>query len=241
MEPKRFTISITLVYVLFFAHQKVFGIEVKIRVKPGDNVTLYCDCVIPLGSHIFWMRNSSYGNQSSLLLSAEELFNENLPRFNFVPNSSSNSYDLHIKNISVDDEGIYYCAKAERNIATVHGMLEYQYGNRRTHLTVFDRLSTSTETPSPTPQYDHHLKMMPLWMPPVILCLVCVLICLCCLYRRKKKTDFGARMLTKSRHDEGEREVYYASLNRTSLQQKQLRDKRLSNSDFSTYSQLRIK
>nr|XP_055059943.1 uncharacterized protein LOC129443780 [Misgurnus anguillicaudatus] len=240
MERKRFTISITLVYVLFCAHPRVFGIEVKITVKPGDNVTLYCDCVIPLGSHIFWIRNSSYGNQSYLLLSAEELFNENFPRFNFVPNISSNSYDLHIKNISVDDEGIYYCAKAERKIASVHGMLEYQYGNRTTLLTVLETLSTFTETPSPTPPYDH-LKMMPLWMPLVIVCPVCVLICLCCLYRRKKKTDSGARMLTNSRHDEGEREVYYASLNRTSLQQKQLRDKRLSNSDFSTYSQLRIK
>ncbi|XP_065110008.1 uncharacterized protein [Paramisgurnus dabryanus] len=180
---------ITLLFftgVLFCEHQKVFGKEVKIRVKPGDNVTLYCDCVIPLGSHIFWIRNSSYGNQSSLLLSAEELFNENIPRFNYVANSTSNSYDLHIKNISVDDEGIYYCAKAERNLATVHGMLEYQYGNRRTHLSLLDPVPSEPPVPNVS---ELHFNC---WTLLFSLCSVCVLLslilsatCVYCLCHRQ--------------------------------------------------------
>lgn len=35
--------------------------------------------------------------------------------FSFVFNSSSNFFDLHIVNVSVSDEGIYYCAERERS------------------------------------------------------------------------------------------------------------------------------
>lgn len=127
---------------LVCGHQKTFGTELKIKVKPGDNVTLFGDCVIPLGLHIYWIKNNSYGNQS-ISLFAEDLFQGKFPRFHFVANSSSNSFDLHIKNVSVNDEGIYYCAKAERIITDVNKKanvkLEYQYGNKRTHLSLLGK------------------------------------------------------------------------------------------------------
>lgn len=128
--------------VLLCGHQNTFGKEVKIKVKPGDNVTVFGDCVVPVGSHIFWIRNNSYGNQS-ISLFAEDLFQGTFPRFHFVANSSSNSFDLHIKNASFYDEGLYYCATVERKITDVNDKvnikLEYQYGNRRTHLSILGK------------------------------------------------------------------------------------------------------
>uniref|UniRef100_A0A8C1EWK6 Ig-like domain-containing protein n=1 Tax=Cyprinus carpio carpio TaxID=630221 RepID=A0A8C1EWK6_CYPCA len=100
---------------VFFCEQ-VFGAEVDMRVKAGDSITLYCDCVIPLGSHIVWWRNCSHEHQPSLLIDSSKIFKVNFPRFSFVLNSSSNSYDLHITNVSVSDEGVYYCAKREKKV-----------------------------------------------------------------------------------------------------------------------------
>lgn len=124
--------------VLFCEHQRVFGTEVDVRVKAGDNITLYGDCVIPLGSHIVWLRNCSHEHQPSLLIETINLFGGMFPRFSFVQNSSSNSYDLHIENVSVSDEGIYYCAIDERKVNGVMGS-QYKYGNRRTRLSVLGK------------------------------------------------------------------------------------------------------
>ncbi|XP_055062699.2 uncharacterized protein [Misgurnus anguillicaudatus] len=161
---------ITLMCVLLCEHQTIFATEVKIRVKPGDNVTLFCDCVIPLGSQIYWIRNNSYENQSSLSINAPDLFTGNFQRFSFVPNSCSNSYDLHIENISVLDEGIYYCAKVKiklgDNKKSHLDYLEYQYGKWRTHLSVLD--------PDP-PAHEVSEIHFNCWML-ISLCSVCILL-----------------------------------------------------------------
>ncbi len=121
--------------------RECFGTEVDMRVKAGDSISLYCDCVIPFGSHIVWWRNCSHEHQPSLLIEAVNLFTGMFPRFNFVLNSSSNSCDLHITNVSVFDEGLYYCAIKERKVHDVHSIIssEYQYGNRSTHLYVLGK------------------------------------------------------------------------------------------------------
>uniref|UniRef100_A0A8C1QZ55 Immunoglobulin V-set domain-containing protein n=1 Tax=Cyprinus carpio TaxID=7962 RepID=A0A8C1QZ55_CYPCA len=103
--------------VLFCEQQRVFGAEVDMRVKAGDSITLYGDCVIPLGSLIVWLRNCSHEYQPSLFIDSSEILREKFPRFHFVPNSSRNSYDLHITNVSVSDEGVYYCAKREKPVS----------------------------------------------------------------------------------------------------------------------------
>uniref|UniRef100_A0A671NI76 Ig-like domain-containing protein n=1 Tax=Sinocyclocheilus anshuiensis TaxID=1608454 RepID=A0A671NI76_9TELE len=111
------------------------------EVKAGESITLYCDCVIPFGSHIAWWRNCSHEHQPSLLIESGNLFTGMFPRFSLVFNSSSNSYDLHITNASVSDEGLYYCAIKERKVHDVHSIIssEYQYGNRSTHLSVLGK------------------------------------------------------------------------------------------------------
>lgn len=111
----------------------------NIKIKPGDNVTLYCDCVIPVGSMVVWNKNESYVTQSSLSIDFAYLVKDFFHHFSFAQNKSSNSYDLH-KNVSLSNEGIYYCGKTERIFTDVkgelHSKLEYQYGNRRTRLSL---------------------------------------------------------------------------------------------------------
>ncbi len=130
-----------LLQVCCSMNSRVFGTEVDMRVKAGDSITLYCDCVKPLGSHIVWWRNCSHEHQPSLLIDHSNIFKETFSRFSFVLNSSSNSYDLHIINVSVSAEGIYYCAKVENKINTdadgiINAKSDYEYGNKTTRLSV---------------------------------------------------------------------------------------------------------
>ncbi|KAK2908683.1 hypothetical protein Q8A67_004520 [Cirrhinus molitorella] len=155
-----------------------------------------------------------------------------LPRFNFVLNSSSNSYDLHITNVSVSDEGLYYCAIKERNVRIISS--EYQYGNRRTRLSVLEPVShaerfNSTFTP---PVTDLCWKLL------FSVCPVCVLlfsICMFCLCQ--KKTTVSAATQTENRQYESEDEVCYTSLNTLSM----LKKKTLPNSDFCIYTEVKTK
>lgn len=105
----------------------------SVTVRPGDNITLYCDCKLSTGVYIVWYRNCSHENQPPLVLkvghrSSTSGYNPDsdtkdllkiLPRFQFVRNSSSNSYDLLIMNITDSDEGIYYCGTEEKNVEKV--------------------------------------------------------------------------------------------------------------------------
>ncbi|XP_026123423.1 uncharacterized protein LOC113106071 [Carassius auratus] len=228
----------TLVCVLFCEQQRVFGAEVGMRVKAGDSITLYGDCVIPLGSHIFWLRNCSHEHQPSLLIEADNLFQGTFPRFNFVLNSSSNSYDLHITNFSVSDEGLYYCAIKERKVHDVHNIVgsEYQYGNRTTRLSLLEPASPHAErfNSTSTPVSE------PCWNPLFSVCPVCVLLfsaCVLCLCRRK--TTVAAATQTENRYYKGEDEVSYASLNTLSMTA--VKTQTLQNSDFCTYTEVRTK
>uniref|UniRef100_A0A8C1AWD6 Immunoglobulin domain-containing protein n=1 Tax=Cyprinus carpio carpio TaxID=630221 RepID=A0A8C1AWD6_CYPCA len=182
--------------VLFCEQQRVFGAEVDMRVKAGDSITLYGDCVIPLGSLIVWLRNCSHEYQPSLFIDSSEILREKFPRFHFVPNSSRNSYDLHITNVSVSDEGVYYCAKRERIISKdvngiIHEKSEYKYGNKTTRLSVLEPVSPGSErfnTSSTPPVSDCVLC----WTLLFSVCPVCVLlfsICVYCFCQRKTTGD----------------------------------------------------
>ncbi|KAF4118935.1 uncharacterized protein LOC131545332 [Onychostoma macrolepis] len=247
MERTRVTV-ITLMCVLFCKQQRVFGLEVDMRVKAGDSITLYCDCVISLGSHIVWWRNCSHEHQPSLLIDRTKIFKETFPRFSFVLNSSGNSYDLHITNISVSDEGIYYCAKRENKINTdaggiINAKSDYEYGNKSTRLSVLESVRPGAErfnTSSTPPASDCVLC----WTLLFSVCPVCVLlfsllssICVYCFCQRKTT---GSETQTENRRDEGG-EVCYASLDMPSIQQKKLKKKRVQRSDFSVYSEVRTK
>ncbi|KTF73652.1 hypothetical protein cypCar_00042695 [Cyprinus carpio] len=84
------------------------------KVRPGDNITLYCDRSVTLGSVVVWIRNCSHESQPSLIIDYKKLELEIFQRFSFIHNTYNNSHDLHITNISVSDLGLYYCAKVEK-------------------------------------------------------------------------------------------------------------------------------
>lgn len=107
----------------------------EVKVRPGDNITLYCDCKPSTGVFILWFRNCSHENQPTLVLDTrfynlgkpyfpnqhvpDMLTNHvknKLPRLELVKNFSSDSYDLLIRNISGSDEGFYYCGTAETKV-----------------------------------------------------------------------------------------------------------------------------
>ncbi|KAK3507619.1 hypothetical protein QTP70_030786, partial [Hemibagrus guttatus] len=45
METSRVAL-IALVCVVFSSQKRISGAEVEMRVRPGDDVTLHCDCVM---------------------------------------------------------------------------------------------------------------------------------------------------------------------------------------------------
>ncbi|RXN18560.1 hypothetical protein ROHU_026167 [Labeo rohita] len=136
----------SLVDVLLFHQKRIYGEEVEMKVRPGDNITLYCDRSLTLGSVIVWIRNCSHENQPSLIIDFKQGFKwsmEVFQRFSSVHNRYNNSYDLHITNISVFDLGLYYCAKLETKVnkdekGIISGSKVYYYGNQMTRLSLKD-------------------------------------------------------------------------------------------------------
>ncbi len=107
----------------------------EMKVSPGDNITLYCDRSVTLGSVVEWIRNCSHENQPSLTIDYIKLDLQIFQRFSFIHNPYNNSHDLHITNISVSDLGLYYCAKLEKKAnqdekGIISGSEVYYYGNR---------------------------------------------------------------------------------------------------------------
>ncbi|KAL3996403.1 (N-Acetylneuraminyl)-galactosylglucosylceramide N-acetylgalactosaminyltransferase [Sarotherodon galilaeus] len=98
---------------------------IEMRVRPGENITLYCDCKSSVGVYIVWYRTCSHEKQPSLVLRTQldrrcpdshsdrqsAFFNLLNPfsDFHLVKNNLSQSYDLLITNITETDEGLYYC------------------------------------------------------------------------------------------------------------------------------------
>ncbi|RXN18559.1 hypothetical protein ROHU_026166 [Labeo rohita] len=127
--------------VLLFRQKGIQGEEVEMKVRPGDNITLYCDRSLTVGSVIVWIRNCSHENQPSLIIDFTKWDLEILKRFSYIHKNYSKSYDLQITNISISDLGLYYCAELERKInKDEKGILSssdmYYYGTRTTRLSL---------------------------------------------------------------------------------------------------------
>uniref|UniRef100_A0A672LVW9 Ig-like domain-containing protein n=1 Tax=Sinocyclocheilus grahami TaxID=75366 RepID=A0A672LVW9_SINGR len=120
---------------------RIYGEEVEMTVRPGDNITLYCDRSVTFGFSIEWIRNCSHENQPSLIIDFRKLDMEIFQRFSFIHNSYNNSYDLHITNISVSDLGLYYCVEEANKLhedeqGLISQSIVYYNGNRTTRLSL---------------------------------------------------------------------------------------------------------
>ncbi|KAI4891727.1 hypothetical protein NFI96_023539 [Prochilodus magdalenae] len=105
MERSRVAL-ITLMCVLI---SSISGLIVEMRVKPGDDATIYCDCAKQHRFKIAWLRNCSHRQQPPLIMS-EGLMRNAPPRYSFVWNISNTTYDLLVRNVSESDLGLLlYC------------------------------------------------------------------------------------------------------------------------------------
>ncbi|XP_028264951.1 uncharacterized protein LOC114438075 isoform X1 [Parambassis ranga] len=117
-----------LMGVVSCGHDWISTSALDLTASQGDNITLYCDCKLSTGVYIAWYRNCSHENQPTLVLKTKIEYNPGqqnayslnpLPRFTFLRNFSSESYDLQIINVTDSDEGLYYCGtqqvKVEEN------------------------------------------------------------------------------------------------------------------------------
>ncbi|KAF5891302.1 uncharacterized protein DAT39_018987, partial [Clarias magur] len=253
METSRVAL-IALVCVVFSSQKRISGAEVEMRVRRGDDVTLYSDCVWKSGLNPVWFRNCSHQHQPRLMMSRQELVRNVFPRYSFVWNESTMAHDLLIQNVTELDLGIYYCSMHEREVrdekgGVITGTDVYRYGNRSTRLSLLDKISPPvTVSPNTTTQCVSEPSVS--WTLVFSVCAVCVLvssllssICVYCLctHTTKVKADLrGSDKRTTRGHDEvGEGDICYASLDIQNLEKKKMKRKMtVEHSEFSTYSEL---
>ncbi|XP_043083564.1 uncharacterized protein LOC122330473 isoform X2 [Puntigrus tetrazona] len=162
---ERTRLLITLMFFLFY-QKSSFGEEVEMKVRPGENITLFCDRSLSLGSFIVWIRNCSHENQPTFIIDSRQWDLEAFQRFSFIHNPYNNSLDLHITNVTVSDLGLYYCAEVENKVnednkGIISSSKVYYYGNQTT------RLSLESSAPP---------DCVLCWMLLFSVCPVCVLL-----------------------------------------------------------------
>ncbi|KAL6467217.1 hypothetical protein MHYP_G00250210 [Metynnis hypsauchen] len=146
---------VTLITLICVSISNISGLVVEMRVRPGDNVTIYCDCTWQSGFKIVWARKSSQEDQPPLIHLTDDFM---LSRYSLVWNSANITSDLLVTNVTESDLGLYYCALHEKKISKDKSKgraLEdvYHYGNRTTFLSLLDptvscaNLSQPTSTP----------------------------------------------------------------------------------------------
>ncbi|XP_056593417.1 uncharacterized protein LOC130412227 [Triplophysa dalaica] len=186
---ERSSVNLALIYALLFSQKIIYGTEIELKVRPGDNITLYCDRPLTRGLIIVWIRNCSHEHQPSLIINYQKTNQETFRRFSLPKNTKISSFDLHITNITVYDLGLYYCAEYEKKIEKDENGVTYSdvyyYGNQITRLSLdVTACSGHSSTVSPPRLSDHSLC----WTLLFSVCPVCVLfssICVYCLCQKK--------------------------------------------------------
>ncbi|XP_076001802.1 uncharacterized protein LOC142994815 isoform X3 [Genypterus blacodes] len=165
------------------SHGWIPGLVSDPTVKPGGNITLYCDCKLSTGVYIAWYRNCSHENQPRLVLRTayEALFHSRdiedvlnpFPRFHLVRNHSTETYDLLIVNLTESDEGLYYCGNEHNTVLIDEEKIAlgsfYRYGN------VTTRILLNPAGPGPCPSASWMQRLSPgLTVLSSVLCFVLI-------------------------------------------------------------------
>ncbi|XP_028974242.1 uncharacterized protein LOC106024221 [Esox lucius] len=229
-------------------------LEVELIVRPGDNVTLYCDCMTSTGVDILWYRNCSHKHQPPLVISSyrdhlipfDQYFLNFIPRFTLLWNLSNNTYDLLIENITESDLGLYYCGTMETKVnigKSIEKQRFYNYGNVTTRLS-FD---ISPTKPSSPPEDCGVCWTLMFSLCPVS-ALLSSLLSSSCVYSfcRKRNATMETAEVPLNRinttgsgsREKEEQDLCYASLD-IRQGQKRPKKKKVQNSDFSTYSTIK--
>ncbi|XP_029602347.1 uncharacterized protein LOC115187400 [Salmo trutta] len=210
--------------------------EVELRVRPGDNITLYCDCNITTGVYTVWYRNCSHKYQPPLVFSTKFLSSISLPGYNVVWNPSNNSYDLLIENITESDLGLYYCGTMETNMVGEGKLIKqkelYHYGNITTRISL--ETSPPESSSSSPPPVDCGLCWMLLFSLCPVSALLSSLLSSACVYSFCRTTAPAETQVplnrTTTRGSDSREQTTVEE------QRRPKKKKRVQNSDFSTYS-----
>ncbi|KAK7930041.1 hypothetical protein WMY93_006436 [Mugilogobius chulae] len=140
-----------LIGLMSSEHSAVYGSVLDVSVRSGENIVMFCDCTLSPGVLVMWYRNCSHKHQPMLVLKLRTKYLHNLrndpvswmtplPRFQFIKNVSSNSYDLLITNITKSDEGLYFCGTETHKLDDDKGNLQktysYEFGSASTQITL---------------------------------------------------------------------------------------------------------
>ncbi|CAL8238678.1 unnamed protein product, partial [Lota lota] len=216
---------------------------VELTVRPGENVTLYCDCKISPSVDIVWYRNCSHENQPTLTLNWKDralgIFDYGMngrhsSHLKMKRNDSSKSYDLLIKNITDSHLGLYYCGTEKQNGTKREFKFIYTYGN------IITRISFGAGDPGPAAPDCGQC-----WMLLAILCpssaLLLSVFSSLVVYLRCRKIDLHVAQKTPSSRDitsirnQDEDGLCYSTLD-IPLRSQRPKKKRVQTSEFSTYS-----
>ncbi|KAI4905878.1 hypothetical protein NFI96_023038, partial [Prochilodus magdalenae] len=225
----------------------ISGVIVEVRVKPGDNATIYCDCALKTRHTVVWLRKSSHKLEPSLIRFTE---NSGHPRYSRVWNSSSLTYDLLVEKVTESDLGLYYCALIGKNVDTSGGRLPdvFHEGNRTTFLSFLGESISSGVDPHQTFSVS---DCSVCWKLLVSVCTVGVLLTstyVYHIYRSRTKADGTAERrenMELRNHNEvgdggdcggGGGDVEYAPLDILSSGQRRLKKRTVESSDLCTYS-----
>ncbi|XP_030207837.1 uncharacterized protein LOC115540565 isoform X2 [Gadus morhua] len=229
---------------------------VELYVRPGETVTVPCDCKLSSGETIVWYRNCSHENQPPLILTMQEL-EENkdskLSNLSGMWNHSSKTSTLLITNISDTHLGLYYC-RIEKQSRKEQDQNDTKYKHRCGNVTT--RISFDISVGPTLKDIGFGDSAAPdcrqCWMLLVILCpssalllslLSSFVVYLCC--RRKDESLHVAQTPPSSRditsiRNQDEDGLFYATLD-IPLRSQRPKKKRVQPSEFSTYSAISTK
>ncbi|XP_036963505.1 uncharacterized protein LOC119024624 [Acanthopagrus latus] len=242
---------VILLGVVSFSHDQVTGSVLEVSVRPGDNITLYCDCKKSPGVYIVWYRNCSHENQPPFILETANYRMDypakTFPRFKFLRNTSSDSYDLLIMNITQSDEGIYYCGTEHTKVEEkdhIAPKTNYRYSNVATRIILNSSDTDHCQPPRPSTQDCGECWTLLFYLCPVsaaLSSLISALVAYHLCRTKAKGPQIDEQKLESRRQTEPNQveDVCYAALEIRQPSQRPKKKKRSQSSDFSTYSAIK--
>ncbi|XP_062377853.1 uncharacterized protein LOC134066509 [Sardina pilchardus] len=223
---------ITIFCIFHVSQKSIGGTEVERKVRPGERITLFCDCRMRDGddlqlSYIIWSRHYSHVSQPPFRISS--MGNNSPSHLSLIRNPLNNTYDLVVENITKYDLGVYYC-----------GYTWKKGKQKEKHGTMFTRLTFEEPSKPPPPDCQTVWSLLAILCP--ISALLSALTSSACVLILSKKTKSNKEVadITPQRTVEEAESANYAAINFVAHQHNRTpRPKSTLNTDSCTYSEVK--